>query len=333
MLTKEIKTKINITPVIGSGGFGNEFFQVAKAWICAQKLQISYRPFYGRNVYFRDFFDKTILYTNYLHYQINKIDEKFNYVTKNFGQEEHLKTNIIPIELAVKSFLENNCNPENEKTLLKINGLYPGLEAIENYHSDLYNLLSNNQKLSQNVECCVKHLSQDKIRVGVHIRRGDFREPLPIGVSWPKGKWNIQIPLEWYDNVCSLIQSEFANDVSFVLFTNSFNSEIETFTSKYNCYANNNSLSGNARSYSDVVDLLTLSHCDVIISSISWFSGWAITLGQVPFIWYPYAHGLPAYGQNRSFELNGYESVLPDNLKSLIIKHYNQRKSNFITHN
>lgn len=318
---------MKITPIIGSGGFGNEFFQVAKAWICAKHLNLTYQSGYWKNNYYSDVFTHDVVHCSSFRHQTQKLYQKSTCSVVAFSQQEHINTGIIPIEIALESFLFSRSLKKNKKILIEMSGLYPGLESIEKYSQELYCLLLKNPGFLYTIKNRLTNVINDSICIGVHIRRGDFKESLPLGVSWPQNQWNIGVPLEWYDYVCNLIKTELGEKkIHFIIFTNSIDSNIIKFSSKYKCSFNEKNFS-NHRSSQDVIDLIALANCDLVVSSVSWFSGWAVTLGQVPFVWYPYAHGLPQYGKDRCFGLDGTQTCLPTKLKLLIETRYNTRIS------
>lgn len=322
---------IIVTPQYEFRGFGNEFFQVAKCLICAEELGLLYQAGYWKESPYDKVFNSSVLHQNSLPYYFQKIARQITHRDIVFGQEEHCKTGVIPVEIALQNFLYKKQIKYSDNYCIKINSLQPGLESIEKHHEKLYLLLSRNPYLSESVSKHLKNIPKECIRIGVHVRGGDFRKALPLGTPWPHNQWNIEISWEWYEKISLMIKNHFSQKVKFLLFTNSDNDVKRLqFIKQYDCYLTSPH-SIQSRSIKDVEDIMLLANCDLIISSASWFSGWAIILGKVPFIWYPYAHGLPNYGQDRSFALTGNECSIPTKLEKLVYNHYHQRlNTNFL---
>lgn len=216
---------------------------------------------------------------------------------------------IVPVEDALSAFLSARGLSASDDTVVALDGLAPGLECIERHASFLHGVLLSGPGMREALASRTAELERGKLHIGVHIRRGDFRPALPLGQAWPEGQWNIGIPLEWYDLVCQRLTAAFPGRVQFLVATNATGGEIGDFARRHACI-----LAGaGARGPSDVGDILSLASCDLLVASVSWFSGWAAILGRKPFLWYPCAHGRPAWGGSNCF-LYTNEAELPTDL-------------------
>jgi hypothetical protein len=297
---------MQLTAQMGANGFGNEFVKLAKLLICRKVMGIPIAKAYWRSPY-REALPHDLCYANRARRVLRLAGDRMTYRQIEFGRSEHLSTGHVPVEEALACFLKReNLRPE-DRCLVEFTGFDPGLETIENHGPYLYDILTSISATASLLHERLRNFDPQKLLVGIHIRRGDFRPALPIGTPWPQGKWNIQIPLEWYDRICSLLSSAFPGRVQFLVTTNGLDAEIERFCREHRAVLMQPSLS---RGGPDVADMLALASCDVLVSSASWFSGWPAVLKPKPWLWYPCAHGEPPWAkQTASLYLN--EEELP----------------------
>jgi hypothetical protein len=120
--------------------------------------------------------------------------------------------------------------------------------------------------------------------IGVHVRRGDFRESTDPAVLH-QGVKNVRIPLEWYVVVLQHLRRALGFEARARVFSDGAEKELfdllalpgVTFSS-----------GGQA-----ITDMLEMTRASAMIASGSTFSMWASFLGRVPSVWYP--------GQRRQF--------------------------------
>lgn len=117
---------------------------------------------------------------------------------------------------------------------------------------------------SEALICMIRE--QSDIIIGVHIRHGDYR-------TWKNGHYYYTIS-EYHHFMLQLKELYPNKVISFFISSNeSFSTDIFTDCS---CYRFNNEPSG------DILDLHTLSLCDMIIGPWSTYSRWASFIGEVP---------------------------------------------------
>jgi hypothetical protein len=310
-----------LTAQMGANGFGNEFIKLAKLLICRKVLGIPISKAYWRSPY-RNALPQDLCYARRSERIVRLARDRLTYRQIEFGGSEHLSTGMIPVEDALACFLNRECLLPEDRCLVEFTGLDPGLESIENHGPFLFDVLLSvpgTKELLLNRMC---RFDSRKLLVGVHIRRGDFRPEVPLGTPWPEGKWNIQIPMEWYDRICSLLSAAFPGRIQFFVTTNGTDSEVGDFCRKHEAFVLQAS---SGRMSPDVADMLALADCDVLISSASWFSGWAALLKPKPWLWYSCAHGLPPWGRESAFPYASEES-LPDELFVRAEKMLKQKK-------
>ncbi|HEU4560389.1 MAG TPA: alpha-1,2-fucosyltransferase, partial [Longimicrobium sp.] len=117
-----------------------------------------------------------------------------------------------------------------------------------------------------------------KIRVGVHVRRGDF-VPASSREAY-RGRFNVALPLEWYQHVCGEIVRVCGGGVRFVLVSDEPSDEIRRLVDRF----------GMATTWhlehTDVSDLLTLAESDVVVCSVSTYSVVAAWLSGGRYVWF-----------------------------------------------
>ena len=118
----------------------------------------------------------------------------------------------------------------------------------------------------------------ERLRIGVHIRRGDFNAPMDPGAY--TGNFNVAIPMAWYEAIVRELYRAFGQHVVFVIASDARPEELISITSNFPCVTTHDI------SNSDISDLLTLADSDFLVCSISSFSLWAAFLGRMPYAWF-----------------------------------------------
>ncbi len=287
-----IESNIRIRAKMGTNGFGNEFVKLAKLLVCRKELGVAIEPSYWCSPY-RFALPNELCYVGKPRRIARLIQDRLVYRRIEFGRDEHLETNCIPVAEAFSVFLKNQDLDPKVKYLVEFTGFDPGLDVIEGQGSFLFNTLESNAVIAEVLDQRTKQFDPKKVQIGVHIRQGDFRPALPLGMPWPEGQWNIQIPIAWYDRICGLLSKAFPRQIEFFVTTNGSGDDVKAFCQKHEAPV---VLASSSRLSPDVADLLTLASCDGLIGSASWFSGWPVVLKPKPWIWYGCAHGMPPWG-------------------------------------
>jgi len=113
--------------------------------------------------------------------------------------------------------------------------------------------------------------------IGIHVRRGDFRRPLPSDDFRTSG--GLQIPITWYVESVKALRRILGVSLEVRVFSDGTLEELQELLQ----------LEGVSRgdTGSAVGDLLGLSKSKILIASGSTFSAWASFLGQMPTLCYP----------------------------------------------
>jgi len=287
-----------LTARMGPNGFGNEFVKFAKLLVCQKVLGIPIASSYWQSPY-RHALPRELIYTSRIQRAWHLLADR----PVAFGRDEHLATGCVPVEDALAAFMQMRGLYKQDRGLIEFTGFDPGLESIEKHGPFLYQILSSSPQIAAQVRGKLQSLDAGKVHVGVHIRRGDFRPALPVGAPWPEGQWNLQIRIEWYDQICALLQKVFPGRIQFLVATSGVAPDVQALCAKYDAVLANAVLE---RQDSDVADMLTLAGCDALIGSASWFTGWPVVLNPKPWIWYGCAHGEPPWArQTASLYING----------------------------
>ena len=281
-----------LTAKMGPNGFGNELVKLAKLLVCRKTLGIPIAPSYWHSPY-RHALPRELIYTNRIQRALRLLTER----PIVFGRDEHLATGCVPVEEALAAFMQSRGVRNEDNCCIEFKDFEPGIETVEKHGAYLYQVLMSSPRISAQVYETLYKLDADKVHIGVHIRRGDFRPALPIGTSWPAGQWNLQIPIEWYDMICERVQNAFPGRVQFLVATSGSTPEVEALCDKYETVLARADIT---RSGFDVADMLTLAGCDALIGSASWFTGWPVVLNPKPWIWYGCAHGIPPWARQKA---------------------------------
>lgn len=159
------------------------------------------------------------------------------------------------------------------RRLIVCQGMEDGFRPFLNRRQDIYDALRNtvNPKIREAVD-----LPRPPF-IGIHVRRGDFKQAGQI------------IPLEWYRNAADQVRLCAGEEWPIRVFTDEPDQVGAVFSGVPNC-----SVQAKAPA---VQDLLILSSAEYIIgTSLSTFSLWASFLQQRKTVWPPVSPGVRGYG-------------------------------------
>jgi hypothetical protein len=297
-----------MTATMGPNGFGNEFVKIAKLLVCRRMLCLPILPVYWRSAY-RAALPGGLCRASRCGRLLHLAWQRGSGCRRlAFGPAEHRATEQIPVEKALARFLEERRIDRNSRTIVELVDIVPGIETVEAHGRFLYDTLlavpANARWLAERRPV----LDGRKRLIGVHIRRGDFRSERPLGVAWPENGWNIRIPLEWYEQACAQLAAAFPGQLQFIVATDGADADVDRFCRRHGAVLLK---PRSGRSCPDVADMLILASCVALVSSVSWFSGWAAILNPKPWLWYSCAHGAPPWGAATAFPFAG-QGRLPD---------------------
>lgn len=249
-------------------GLGNEVFPLAKAYLGAVAFEarmltppwlINERR-YDRELEAGGIKD-TLAYFSALAVPTYRVTDN---VVSDFGLTDYLDVMVALRESKAAS---------TKTTLLHDSGMsfgYLGIRRAKTYlRATLLGAPSAVDTMTRRGPDREGHLS-----VGLHIRRGDF-----AGTTITPGKFNQQVPANWYRDALRELSRCSAMPLSVFVATDASPSELADQLEIEK--ASTTFLDGTS-----VADLAVLSACDVILPSISSFSMLAIFLGNSHYLWH-----------------------------------------------
>ena len=236
------------------GGLGNQLFQIAAGFAHSKRMKTDYA----------------------LNYEFS-LNKKF--VGQGNSPEKYKDnffSNIPETDKEQKSFLPYIQPDFRYKQIpvsknLILHGYFQSEKFFENFHKEIKELFFFSPKLKNKIK--KKMTFSTKKKIGVHIRRGDYKLK----------KNRLVHPLidaNYYLKAMNLFGSD---NVDFIIFSDDFDSVVNEFDiSNFKNLNNKNELE----------DLYSLSQCDGIIMSNSSFAWWGAWLGKdkykviSPSIWF-----------------------------------------------
>lgn len=162
---------------------------------------------------------------------------------------------------------------------------------------------------------CLRALESTKLPiVGVHVRRGDFREPAAGQILGASD--NLRIPITYYVDAINYLRRYTNKDLPVTVFTDGYEHEVRELLDLPNTSI--------AEINMDLVDLILLSKAKYIITSLgSTFSYWASFLSNAHIINHPAHKG---FIRSELISSKYFEGTLSDNnlISNCQIKMLNQ---------
>lgn len=255
-------------------GLGNELIPAAKSYLCAKALgatQISHRwglnPRGYRHLVGGTIFDVILprLAWTLLPYREITREDWLSRQIENYG------------ELCVEALQKTPFPAWAPMGTLVHSGMWGGYALIDPARSWVWSVLSSAVGASRQMHAFTEETSGATFRIGVHIRRGEF-EAMSGDI---KGKFNIAIPLDWYQGVLFHILPVLPAHSVICVFSDSPIDARELLP------ANSQGAQAWQPKYPghDTADLLALASCDLILCSVSSYSTMAAWLGRKPYVW------------------------------------------------
>ena len=221
------------------GGIGNQLFQLAAGYSHARRIGVDF----AINFNFSVFVGQGHVAQKYKKNILSKIPET------NRSRDEFM-------EWKQPNFSFNPIPTYDNLILL---GYFQSEKYFSDFSDEIRDLFVFPKSLKKKIDKKMRFSSKKKI--GVHIRRGDYKSP---GVKEVLPPLNIN----YFFNAMKLFKD---NEVDFLIFTDDFSS-----------VKNEIDLSGfhNLDNKDEIEDLYALSQCDGVIMSNSSFSWWGAWLGK-----------------------------------------------------
>tara|TARA_R100001198_G_scaffold97042_1_gene91578 strand:+ start:14242 stop:15282 length:1041 start_codon:yes stop_codon:yes gene_type:complete len=255
-------------------GLGNELILWAKAFLISRSLGARLlHPAWGLNQrrYWQYFG------TSRMDYPINFLLRKA-LPTIRFTESDYLRCGGKDFLDSFKRFSKEQNIAERAIYAFEVDGLWGGPGMLGPAKDFIKSQLYNTRWTQDNIFLLNRNVEESRLKIGVHIRLGDFNAP--VNPECYAGKFNTALPLDWYMGVMESIHDHFGGDAIFVITSDASDSDIRPLLEKFPC------ITTNGFDHADVSDLLTLAACDFLICSVSSFSMWAAFLGEMPYAWF-----------------------------------------------
>jgi hypothetical protein len=148
------------------------------------------------------------------------------------------------------------------------------IEARELLRSTLY--LSH--FAASNLAKIHSRLDPKRITVGMHVRLGDFQSA--IHPNEYRGRFNVTLPLQWYINIAQSLCTQLDKKVQFLVVSDGTIEQLAPLLEVCDAVTTLDI------SDSDVSDMLALAGADLLVCSVSTYSGWSAFLSDSPYLWF-----------------------------------------------
>ena len=253
-------------------GLGNEMMPWAMAFIAAQALDLTLmHPAWGVNPreYWRYFGTSRLDWPAYLALRTVLPVHRFEEADYRAAGSDDLFA-------AFRQFGERRGLDRKRMFILATSGMWCGFAPLAGARPFLLGQLLSSRGAAGNLFDLDRRLPQDRARIGMHIRRGDFGPP-PTEFA---GRFNVAIPLEWYVRVARALDAMLGGRATFVVVSNASAEELAPLTSAVDCVTTYH------QDQRDVSDMLALAATDFLVCSISSFSMWSAFFSESRYAWY-----------------------------------------------
>lgn len=217
-------------------------------------------------------------------------------------QEEYRSIGIPDYAAAVREFAARRGLLEKPHFILQTEGIWGGNGILRSASDFLLSRLYATRYTADNLHAFRRQTDPDRLLVALHVRGGDFREPLESETEY-QNVHNTRIPLSWYIDVCEALAARLGGKIQFAVFSDDPASALEPLLSRIRPAP----LTSFGLRHRDISDLLILRSADVLIGSLSTYSMLAASLSAAPYIWYaPHANRTEC-GNFECFDLWGHE--------------------------
>ena len=256
-------------------GLGNELFVWGKAFIAARAMGLRLlKPAFGMNArgYARDFGTPPLDWL--AHRVLRRVVP-----TAIFSEADYRAREPMPFADAVVDFAQARLPGRGGPLVLGLEGMWGGLSLVEPARDYLKSQLLSARSVVGNLYALDRRLSRDTLRIGFHIRRGDFGST-PGADGDYRGRFNVAIPLDWYVAVARNLMRLLGSRATFLVVSDAPAEQLAPFGTDIPCVFTDD------MSDRDISDLMALSRCDLIVCSISSYSLWATFFSTARYVWF-----------------------------------------------
>lgn len=255
-------------------GLGNEFIPWTRAWIASQVLGARLiNPAFGRNSRgYRKYFDAS-RYDWVLNKAAAKLLPKIE-----FTERDYLEHGGGDVAQAIACFAEAQGLHERSAYVLVTGGMWGGFGHIQSARDFVRARLYQSPATARNLFWLRQKLNPDKLLVTMHVRLGDFGAPIALDAY--RGKFNVSLPLAWYERVAEVLSGIFGERMQLLVVTDGREDQLGALVSRFGA------VTTCGMTDSDCSDLLALATGDLTVCSVSSYSMWAAFLSDAPYLWF-----------------------------------------------
>lgn len=180
---------------------------------------------------------------------------------------------------AVRSFAAQHGLERKRAWALEVEGLWGGVEIVSPVRKVLLAELLRTRWTAANLAAVDAAIPPDKLRIAMHVRRGDFAAPR--AESEYRGRFNMALPMDWYVAIARACVEAFGDAAHFLVVSDAPPEALAPIAA----IAPNLTTTAHQR-MTDVSDLLALADSDFVVCSVSSYSLWAAAFGDARYAWY-----------------------------------------------
>ncbi len=162
--------------------------------------------------------------------------------------------------------------------IVSFSGMEGGWDAISEARDFLRTQLLSTRGTLDNLFETSRALQQRPIRIGLHVRRGDFTAT-EAGTDY-RGRFNLALPLDWYQSVAADLHRQLGDEAVYLVVSDATPEELAPLTQAYP------SVTTSHQRRRDVSDMMALAACDLVVCSVSSFSMWAAFFSEGRYLWF-----------------------------------------------
>jgi hypothetical protein len=255
-------------------GLGNEMIVWGKAYIASQILNARLlHPAWGLNERRYDRYFGT-----------SRLDWIYQRALRSalpvetFSEADYLRLGGGELEGTLEAFARERELDKRSTYVLGLSGLWGGLGILRGARNFLRTQLLGARGTLNNLYKVDSRFVPDRLRIALHVRRGDFATPIPL--DGYRGTFNTAIQLDWYIAVAQSIMASLESEVQFLVVSDASADELEPLTRSVPCVTTFDLPDR------DISDMLALADSDFILCSISSFSLWSVFLSNARYGWF-----------------------------------------------
>lgn len=255
-------------------GLGNELVPWARAFLASQVLNARLLPpAFGlnRREYWRHF------RTAPDDWIYNRALERLLPVVR-FTEADYLEHGGDDVVVALRRFAESRGLHRRAAFVLLTEGLWGGFYHIQAAREFIRATLYQSRFAAANLLRLRERIDPDKILIGMHVRLGDFKPPVPAA-EHPKVA-NVSLPLEWFCNIADSLRAALPGQLQFLLVSDGTPEQLLPLMQRVPCITTADLPDG------DCSDALALADSDLLVCSASTYSHLAAYLSESPYLWF-----------------------------------------------